>query len=137
MTEFEQGFILTRHWRDTASGIEIEFWLATEHGPRRVRLRPQEAVAFVPAQQQALAERALAGERDAEWRPLALRDFRQRPVAGLYCRRYRHLSALQKRLASASVDVYEADVQPPDRYTMERFITAPVLFRAPSPPTAR
>jgi DNA polymerase-2 len=50
-------------------------------------------------------------------------------VAGLYCRRYRHLSALQKRLASAGVDVYEADVQPPDRYTMERFITAPVLFR--------
>ena len=74
MTEFEQGFILTRHWRDTASGIEIEFWLATEHGPRRVRLRPQEAVAFVPAEQQALAERALAGERDAELRPLALRD---------------------------------------------------------------
>jgi hypothetical protein len=73
LTEFERGFILTRHWRDTASGIEIEFWLATEHGPRRVRLRP--AVAFVPAQQQALAERALAGERDAEWRPLALRDF--------------------------------------------------------------
>ncbi|MCM3012110.1 hypothetical protein M3583_25955, partial [Bacillus subtilis] len=122
-------FILTRHWRDTASGIEIEFWLATGHVPRRVRLRPQEAVAFIPAEQQALAERTLAGERDAELRPLALRDFRQRPVVGLYCKRYRHLSGLQKRLAAAGVDVYEADVQPPDRYAMERFITASVEFR--------
>ncbi|AMU12299.1 DNA polymerase II [Burkholderia cenocepacia] len=129
MTAFEQGFILTRHWRDTASGIEIEFWLATGHGPRRVRLRSQEAVAFIPAEQQALAERTLAGERDAELRPLALRDFRQRPVLGLYCKRYRHLSGLQKRLAAAGVDVYEADVQPPDRYAMERFITACVEFR--------
>ncbi|HDR9474950.1 TPA: DNA polymerase II, partial [Burkholderia multivorans] len=95
MTEFEQGFILTRHWRDTSAGVEVEFWLATEHGPRRVRLRPQEAVAFVPAEQQPLAERVLAGERDAELRPLALRDFRERAVVGLYCRRYRHLTALQ------------------------------------------
>ncbi|MGU7783142.1 DNA polymerase II [Burkholderia sp. PU8-34] len=129
MTEFEQGFILTRHWRDTAAGVEIEFWLATEHGPRRVRLRPQEAVAFVPAEQREAAARELAGETGTELRPLALHDFRQRPVAGLYCRRYRHLSALHKRLARAGVDVYEADVQPPDRYTMERFITAPVRFR--------
>ncbi|KDB07797.1 DNA polymerase B region [Burkholderia sp. lig30] len=132
MTEFEQGFILTRHWRDTATGIEIEFWLTTERGPRRVRLRPQEAVAFVPAEQQELAERVLAGERDAELRPLALRDFRQRPVTGLYCRRYRHLTGLQKRLTAAGVDVYESDVLPPDRYMMERFITAAVRFRGES-----
>ncbi|WP_206997772.1 DNA polymerase II [Trinickia mobilis] len=129
MTEFEQGFILTRHWRDTATGIEIEFWLATERGPRRVRLRPQESVAFIPAEQREQAERVLAGESGAELRPLALRDFRQRPVAGLYCRRYRHLVALQKRLTRAGIDVYESDVLPPDRYMMERFITAPVLFR--------
>ncbi|ACR30673.1 DNA polymerase II [Burkholderia glumae] len=129
MTDFEQGFILTRHWRDTAAGVEIEFWLATDAGARRVRLRPQESVAFVPATQREAAERALAGETGVELRPLALRDFRRRPVVGLYCRRHRHLSALHKRLAQAGVDVYEADVSPPDRYTMERFITAPVRFR--------
>ncbi|QCP52605.1 DNA polymerase II [Trinickia violacea] len=129
MTEFEQGFILTRHWRDTPDGIEIEFWLATGRGPRRVRLRPQDAVAFIPAEQRDEAERVLAGESGTELRPLALHDFRQRPVVGLYCRRYRHLGALQKRLTREGVDVYESDVQPPDRYTMERFITAPVVFR--------
>ena len=129
MAEFEQGFILTRHWRDTTTGVEIEFWLATERGPRRVRLRPQDAVAFLPVEQQESAQRVLAGERGVELRPLALRDFRQRGVLGLYCKRYRHLSALQKRLASAGVDVYEADVLPPERYMMERFITASVRFR--------
>ncbi len=127
MTEFEQGFILTRHWRDQPDGIEVEFWLATGGGPRRVRLRPQEAVAFVPAEQRDAAARVIG--KEAELRPLALRDFSDRTVDGLYCRRHRQLGALRKRLEQAGVDVYEADIQPPDRYMMERFITAPVRFR--------
>ncbi|WP_186081662.1 DNA polymerase II [Burkholderia gladioli] len=129
MTDFEQGFILTRHWRDTAAGVEIEFWLATGEGPRRVRLRPQESVAFLPVEQREAAERLLAGESGVELRPLALHDFRRRPVLGLYCKRHRHLGALQKRLAREGVDLYEADITPPDRYAMERFITAPARFR--------
>ncbi|WP_186096130.1 DNA polymerase II [Burkholderia gladioli] len=129
MTDFEQGFILTRHWRDTTAGVEIEFWLATGQGPRRVRLRPQESVAFLPVEQRGAAERLLAGESGVELRPLALHDFRRRPVLGLYCKRHRHLGALQKRLAREGVDLYEADITPPDRYAMERFITAPVRFR--------
>ncbi|HCT07578.1 MAG TPA: DNA polymerase II, partial [Pseudomonas sp.] len=34
----------------------------------------------------------------------------------------------EKRLRAAGVDVYEGDVRPPERYMMERFITAPVWF---------
>ncbi len=112
LTDFEQGFILTRHWRDTAAGIEVEFWLATDQGPRQVRLRPQASVAFVLAEQRGRVESLLAGESGAELRPLALRDFQQRPVLGLYCQRHRHLGALQKRLAREGVDVYEADIPP-------------------------
>ncbi len=26
----QQGFILTRHWRDTPAGAEVEVWLATD-----------------------------------------------------------------------------------------------------------
>ncbi|MFL6607361.1 MAG: hypothetical protein ACJ8HF_03910, partial [Pseudomonas sp.] len=37
----QQGFVLTRHWRDTPAGTEVEFWLATDAGPRRVRLPVQ------------------------------------------------------------------------------------------------
>ncbi len=34
----QAGFLLTRHWRDTPSGTEVEFWLATDNGPLQVTL---------------------------------------------------------------------------------------------------
>ncbi|WP_075791618.1 DNA polymerase II [Massilia putida] len=123
-----QGFLLTRHWRDTDAGVEVEFWLATPGGPRRVRIAPQPAVAFIPAELGDTARLLLQRERGAELRDLSLCDFRHRPVLGLYCTQYRHLLRLEKRLREHGIDVYEADVRPPERYLMERFITAPVAF---------
>ncbi|QJE01994.1 DNA polymerase II [Massilia forsythiae] len=123
-----QGFLLTRHWRDVDDGVEIECWIATDAGPRRLRLAPAPAVAFLPAEQEDAARALLGRERGVELRPLALADFRHRPVLGLYCRHYRQLLRLEKRLREHGVDVYEADVRPPDRYLMERFITAPLAF---------
>ncbi|KSW23861.1 MULTISPECIES: DNA polymerase II [unclassified Pseudomonas] len=124
----QHGFVLTRHWRDTPAGTEVEFWLATDAGPRRVRLPPQTSVAFLPAAQREAAQRLLQGETGVELRPLQLRDFEQRPVLGLYCRQYRQLMDLDKRLRAAGIEVLEADIRPPERYLMERFITAPVSF---------
>jgi DNA polymerase-2 len=128
LDQLEQGFLLTRHWRDTAAGTEVEFWLATGAGPRHIRLAPHPSVAFIPAEQREQAVSVLAGERSYQLRPLALCDFHHRPVLGLYCARYRHLQKLARRLREHGVDVYEADVRPPERYLMERFITAPVWF---------
>ncbi|WP_225789711.1 DNA polymerase II [Pseudomonas sp. Marseille-P8916] len=126
--ELQQGFVLTRHWHDTPEGTCVEFWLATDQGPRQLRLAPQESVAFVPLAHAVRARALLANERGVELRPLRLRDFEQRPVLGLYCRQHRQLIQLEQRLRSAGIDVYEADIRPPERYLMERFITAPVLF---------
>ena len=126
--ELQQGFVLTRHWRDTDAGTEVDFWLATDDGPRHVRLPLQTSVAFIPEQHRARAETVLRKERDVELKPLQLCDFRHRPVMGLYTRQHRQLMNIEKELRSASVDVYEADVRPPERYLMERFITAPVQF---------
>ncbi|MBV2206144.1 MAG: DNA polymerase II, partial [Pseudomonas sp.] len=47
---------------------------------------------------------------------------------GLYCRQYRRLLDCARLLRDAGVDVYEADIRPPESYLMERFITAPVCF---------
>ena len=124
----QQGFLLTRHWRDTAAGTEVDFWLATDDGARLVRLAVPNSVAFIPAEQREQAEAVLRGERTCELRPLDLCDFHHRPVLGLYCSQYRVLLKLQKRLREHGVDVYEADIRPPERYLMERFITAPVSF---------
>lgn len=128
MTELEQGFILTRHWRDTPAGTEVDFWLATDGGPRHIRLRPQPSVAFIPAAHRERAETILRREAPLDLRPLDLCDFQHRPVMGLYCPQYRQLTGLEKRLKQGGVDVYEADIFPPERYMMERFITAPVWF---------
>ena len=126
--QLQQGFLLTRHWRDTPAGTEVEFWLATDAGPRQIRLAPRPSVAFIPVEQREQAESVLRGERSYELRALALSDFRHRPVLGLYCAQYRQLQKLAKRLREYGIDVYEADVRPPERYLMERFITAPVSF---------
>ncbi len=123
-----QGFLLTRHWRDTSAGTEVDFWLATDDGARLVRLPVQASVAFIPAEQREQADAVLGDERGYELRALALCDFQHRPVLGLYCSQYRVLLKLAKRLREHGVDVYEADIRPPERYLMERFITAPVSF---------
>jgi len=122
------GFILTRHWRDTGAGCEVEFWLATDDGPRRLRLPLQMPVAFVPQEARAAVEALLQAERGWELRALALLDFRHRPVLGLYCRKYRHLMRIEKRLREQGIDVFEGDVRPTERYLMERFIRAPASF---------
>ncbi|WP_421683016.1 DNA polymerase II [Stutzerimonas urumqiensis] len=126
--DFRQGFVLTRHWRDTPEGVEVALWLATDAGPVHLRLPPQPAVAFVPAIHRERAAAVIRQERGAVLKPLQLADFRHRPVLGLYCPQYRQLMNLEKPLRAAGMDVYEADVRPPERYLMERFITAPVLF---------
>ncbi|MBI6951596.1 DNA polymerase II [Pseudomonas sp. CCOS 191] len=126
--QLQQGFVLTRHWHDTPEGTCVEFWLATDQGPRRVRLAPQPSVAFLPAAQAEHARLLLADEQGVELKPLQLRDFDLRPVMGLYCRQHRQLIALEKRLRGAGIEVFEADIRPPERYLMERFITASVRF---------
>ncbi|WP_223531764.1 DNA polymerase II [Pseudomonas sp. BF-R-30] len=126
--DLQQGFVLTRHWRDTPAGTEVEFWLATDSGPRRIRLPHQPSVAFIPAVQRQPAESVLHDEKNVELKPLALQDFEHRPVLGLYCQQHGQLMRLETALRRAGVEVFEADVRPPERYMMERFITAPVRF---------
>lgn len=109
-----------------------------------VTLPPQQAVAFIPAQQQARVETLLHADTSAprkqrppSLRPLTLHDFHYQPLLCLYCPHYRQLLALEKRLQEAGITVYEADIRPPDRYLMERFITAPVWFSGqPAGPNA-
>ncbi|MEN0586268.1 MULTISPECIES: DNA polymerase II [unclassified Kosakonia] len=126
MAQAQEGFILTRHWRDTPSGTEVEFWLATDNGPLRVVLPPQESVAFIPAAQVEKVKLLLRTEKQWRLTPLNLSDFHRQPVYGLYCRAHRQLMRIEKMLRDDGITVYEADIRPPERFLMERFITAPV-----------
>ena len=128
MTEPRAGFLLTRHWRDTPTGSEVVLWLATDQGPQRLVLPAQESVAFIPEEFRQQTETLIRDERHTRVQSLELKDFRRRPVFGLYCRSNRQLQNLEKRLRENGIAVYEADIRPPERYLMERFITAPVWF---------
>ncbi|MCT9872734.1 hypothetical protein N7568_25550, partial [Paenarthrobacter aurescens] len=76
----------------------------------------------------AQTEALIRDERHTRLQPLDLKDFRRRPVLGLYCRSHRQLQSIEKRLRENGIAVYEADIRPPERSLMERFITAPVWF---------
>ena len=122
-----RGFILTRNWRDLPDGTEIEYWLATEEGPKKVLLTQQTSVAFLPVRHWATAQAQMANLQGLEVKELGLKTFDQQPVLGVYTRRFRDLGKLARALQPLGVPLYEADVRPHDRYLMERFITAGVL----------
>ncbi|WP_395755410.1 DNA polymerase II [Edwardsiella ictaluri] len=124
----QPGFILTRHWRDTPQGVCVTLWLATERGPRCITLPPEPAVAFMNAAQRDAAQHLLRGFPDVELRPVTLRDFHHQPVLALYCRGYRQLQQIERRLKAQGIPLLEADIRPADRYLMERFINAPLWF---------
>jgi DNA polymerase-2 len=110
--DHHHGFVLTRHWRDTPQGTEVEFWLATDDSPRLVQLPHQTSVAFFPADQHERVAALLRGERDVELRALDLRDFQHRCVMGLYCQQHHQLLRAEKLLRRAGVPLFEADIRP-------------------------
>lgn len=120
------GLILTRHWRDTPQGTEIDFWLATDDGPRRVCLTRQRSTAFAQAEDRAAIEAAIAKMPEITLQDLPLKTFQQKPVIGIYVNHYRQLLKLERDLEQQGIRLYEADVRPHERYLMERFITAAV-----------
>lgn len=123
-----QGFILTRNWRDTPAGTEMEYWLATDAGPVKVLLTGHTSVAFVEAQHKALVQAQLLGVSGVFLRALDLKSFQHTPVLGVYAQQFRQLGRLARALQPHGVRLLEADVRPHERYLMERFITASVAL---------
>ncbi|RLQ21145.1 DNA polymerase II [Seongchinamella sediminis] len=116
------GFLLTRNWRDGPNGIELEYWFATDRGPLCALVRDEQSVFFLAADAVDRA-RALAGnEAGIDFQPLQLMTFAMTPVVGVYCRSYRRSRQLAEQLRAAGLEPLEADINPADRYLMERFI---------------
>ena len=118
-----QGFLLTRNWRDTRDGVELEFWFSTESGPLCVRVRGERSVFFLAEGELAQAGELLHGAPGVEIKPVALRRFDMAPVVAVYSLSYRQGRRLADQLRERGLEPLEADINPADRFLMERFIT--------------
>jgi DNA polymerase-2 len=117
-----QGFLLTRNWRDTPGGIELEFWFATDNGPLCALVRGERSVFFLERSQLEPAGTVLDAVVGVEVKPVNLRSFGLEPVVGIYCNAYRQARRLADSLRDIGLDPLEADINPADRFLMERFV---------------
>jgi DNA polymerase II len=124
-----QGFLLTRNWRDTAGGIELEFWFATDKGPICALIPDQRSVFFLRESQCESAANLLRAERGVEFKVVALRDFSMEAVKAVYFSRHRSMRRAADLLRAQGLEPLESDVSPSDRFLMERFVNGGALLR--------
>ena len=99
-----EGFLLTRNWRDTPAGIELEFWFSTAQGPLCALVRGEHSVFFLPQRDVPAARTVLGAMPGLDIRPVKLRNFSMEPVVGLYFSQYRAARRAADQLrASGSV----------------------------------
>lgn len=108
------AYLLTRHWRDTANGIELSFWAASDQGPVNIVIPSQKAVCFIERNSE------LQLPVGVQRKPLDLKLLHAGAVDALYFEQQRQLQTLR----SENTPLCESDLKPTDRYLMERFIRA-------------
>ena len=155
VVESVKGFLVTRQWDDVSIPnnqdsnsipahvqgrkptqlpklLELCFWITTDDGPAKLTFNQQESVFFVLVEDFPSAKvilDSIFGSMDRNlWRtkPLELNTFSHGQVQAVYFSEQRNLYRAREVLKNHGVVPLEADIQPTDRFLMERFITGPV-----------
>ncbi len=124
-----KGFILTRNWRDTQAGIELEFWFSTDDGPICALVRGERSAFFLSESEVSQARELLIRQSGIEFKPVQLRDFCLEPVAAIYFRSHRQARRGADLLRDNGLNPLEADINPAERFLMERFITGSAVVQ--------
>lgn len=132
-----EGFILTRHWRDTAQGIALDFWVATGSGPLQLHIPAQKSVFFIRQIDQQHVTQLVSDGMGCDILPLALKNFHGELLSGVYSLQHRQQRDIIKQLDRAGIPYWEADIRPAERFLMERFITSDIAINAPIPDAPR
>ncbi|MCS5558336.1 MAG: DNA polymerase II, partial [Oceanospirillaceae bacterium] len=129
-----EGFVLSRHNQDTEHGINLTYWLVTDDGAVCLRQTKQESVCFLPASAQSHAQKLLQsmGLSQSIWRfeSIALKTFQQEQAVALYMTNHKLFQQTCSVLHDASIGLMEQDIQPQERYLMERFISSSLMADA-------
>ncbi len=126
-----QAFLLTRQWRDTRQGISLDLWWATDIGPCWTQITGLEWVIFVERARADDLPPLFKGLRQWRMAEPELKTFRNQAVNALYFASQREAREAMQRLARAGIGYWEGDIRPPERFLMERFITAAAQFDLP------
>lgn len=125
------GFILSRQWHDTDSGVELEFWLHTDSGPVQLRITHQEVIFFIARSAEAQLQPNLGLQLGWRVEPLKLASPQNQPVSGVYCKQHKRARDIASRL-KRTMPVWESDVRPTERFLMERFIKSSLVVSGPA-----
>ncbi len=129
-TDHKRGFLLTRSATDSNNAIVITLWLKTPQGPVQLVVENERAVFFVENNAAEKAKNVLSRENINidEIKPVTLKAFNQESVTALYFLTLREFYQAREALKLQGVKCYEDDIRPDDRFLMERFITADIIF---------
>ncbi len=117
------GYILTSHFRDTATGLELSFFGTSDSGAFKLVFPAQKLVFFI--------------KKDAEFNPShfsyerksgGLKNFSHEDVDTVYLNKYKDLSLARDYCTQKGIRTFEMDILPTERFLMERFINAQVEF---------
>lgn len=134
-----KGFLLSRQWYDRGH-LHLQLWITTEQGPVRIDYDHQEAVLFIEAKFIEKARDILSAgitrpqTKDfpkGRWynKTLDLKNFQHETMCAIYFKEQRWLYRARDLLKEAGITPFEADVNPVDRFLMERFITGSLLVQ--------
>jgi DNA polymerase-2 len=125
-----RGFILTRSVRDRGNEIEVTLWLKTPQGPVELIISDERVVLFVESPVVYQVEKILAQQqlKAAEIKPVLLKAFNQVSVTAVYFSTLSVFYQARDSLKRQGIKCYEDDFRPDERFLMERFITADLMF---------
>ncbi|WP_108124362.1 DNA polymerase II [Saccharospirillum mangrovi] len=125
-TDTRTAFVLSRHWSEFDGKLQLRYWLKSDAGIDCWTMDGFESVCFVPeaelAAWQRLWQQLDIKPRLGEAERLASLD--GVPVRPIYSATYSGQRQWARRGRDQQLRVWEDDIQPADRFLMERLITA-------------
>lgn len=125
----QEGLILSRHQYDRGQSCVFDIWVKTSIGVSLLKITGQHPVCFV---RQSDVERVMALIKEVGLQsysqPLSLLSFEKEPMSGLYSINLAEYYRLKATCEAESIELFESDIRPVERFLMERFVKGAVRF---------